>query len=117
MTLIKTNIENLHEDKKTLYMLTKKSGKKISDLAPDQMEMSWPVDAYILYSDVNSDGEEIEYLKILSGNVVLSTTSESVKRGFLDVVDIMGDEPFSVVFDEKVSKNNRHYFICEMAID
>ena len=55
MNIIETNIANIADDKKTLYKLTRAKGLNIKDLENGERV---PVDAWALYTDVNTKGTE-----------------------------------------------------------
>mgnify|MGYP003294670118 CR=1 FL=1 len=56
MKIIKTDIENLENDVVMLYKLThNKSGKSATKLDDEELEKVYPVDAYLLYEDVNQN--------------------------------------------------------------
>lgn len=117
MKILATNIPNLENDKKTLYLLTKKTATPISELHDDEYDIAWPVDGYLHYEDLNSDGEVIERLKILSGNRIFSTSGAPAIRTFFEIKDIMGDDPYSINFVERTSnKTKRTYYVCDLAI-
>ena len=117
MKILATNIPNLENDKKTLYLLTKKTATPISELYDDEYDIAWPVDGYLHYEDLNSDGEVIERLKILSGNRIFSTSGAPAIRTFFEIKDIMGDDPYSINFVERTSnKTKRTYYVCDLAI-
>ena len=45
MKLIKTNIENLEQDKKMLYRLTMGDSKGVAKMSDEELDRSYPVDA------------------------------------------------------------------------
>ena len=55
MNIIDTNITNLTESKKTMYKLTRAKGLNIKDLENGERVQ---VDAWALYTDVNTKGTE-----------------------------------------------------------
>lgn len=117
MNIIRTNIKDLENNKKLLYRLTKASGKNVKD-----MEGSWPVTSWCLYNDVNSKGTEQTVLSILSADpdgvaVKLQTISSTFQRDFLDIVDVMGDEAYSIDVVHGLTKNGRDFVTCELSFD
>ena len=120
MTFIKTNINT--EDKKQVYRMTKGDSLKIDGL---EKGVSLPVDLYALYDDVKTrrkqDGSEEEYtqrvLTFTSGGHKFGTISATFIRSFLEIVDIMGDDAFTIIVTGGKSKNGRHYVNCELDCD
>ena len=119
MEIIKTNIANIEENKKALYKLTKSSGVNVKDIEPDK---SHKVESYALYTDVKVDREgavkEQKVLTIvLATGEKLQTISKTFIDEFMDIVDIMGDEDFSIVTRKGLSKGGREFVSCELDCD
>lgn len=117
MTIIRTNIENLAEDKKTLYKLTKSKGVAVKDA-----EGVFKVDAFLIYEDVNAKGEIQTVTAVLckdsEGNSVkLQSISATFRREFEEIADIMGDEEFSIILVHGTTKSGRDFVSCEMFCD
>ena len=117
MKIIRTNIKDLENNKKLLYRLTRAGGKNVNDL-----EGSWPVTSWCLYTDVNSKGIEQTVLSILSADtdgvaVKLQTISATFQRDFLDIVDVMGDEAYSIDVVHGLTKNGRDFVTCELSFN
>lgn len=116
MQIIRTNIENITEDKKALYKLTKTPGINVKDIEPDK---SHGVAAYALYTDskVDREGNEKEQTVlavILDSGEKLQTISNTFITAFLEIVDIMGDEAFSIITRKSKSKAGREFVTCEL---
>ena len=115
MQIFKTNIQNLTEDKKALYKLTKTPGVNVKDIEPDK---SHPVAAYALYEDVKEtkDGTKAQAVLaiVLEDGTKLQTISPTFVNAFLEIVDIMGDEPFSIITRKSMSKGGREFVTCEL---
>ena len=117
MEFIKTNIDTA--DKKQVYRMTKGDSLKVQDM---EKGASFPVDLYAVYTETKTrnkqDGSKEEYtdtvLTIVSGNMKLGTISQTFIRSFLEIVDIMGDDPFAIVITGGKSKNGREYVNCEL---
>lgn len=115
MKIIKSNIENIENDKKMLYRLTKGTALSLSQLDDEQLDQSWPVDAYLIYEDTNQSGTTNTIISILSGHTVLSGQSQPFRDSFLEIVEIMEDEPFSIHIVHRISgKNKRKYVTCTL---
>lgn len=112
MDIIKTNITNLNEDKRTLYKLCKARGQNVKDL---EANSEHPVDAYLLYKDVNSKGDEQTVLTILSGETKMQTISKTFISAFLEVAELMGDEEYSIKIIKDTTKAGREFVSCELA--
>ena len=117
MNFIKTNINTA--DKKAVYRLTKGESQKIDGL---EKGISLPVEKYALYEEPKTrkkqDGSEEEYtqtvLTFISGGYKFGTISATFIKSFMEIVDIMGEDPFAVVITGGESKSGRHYVNCEM---
>lgn len=120
MTFIKTNINP--EDKKQVYRMTKGDSNKIEGI---EKGLTMPVELYALYDEPKTrkkqDGTEEEYtqrvLTFISGGHKFGTISTTFIKSFLEIVDIMGEEPFSIIITGGESKNGRQYVNCEMDCD
>ena len=117
MEFIKTNINTA--DKKQVYRMTKGDSLKVQDL---EKGASFPVDLYAVYKEEKTrnkqDGTSETYtdtvLSFTSGNMKIGTISRTFITSFLEIIDIMGDEKFSVVITGGKSKNGREYVNCEL---
>lgn len=112
MEIIKTNIANLKEDKRTLYKLCKARGQNVKDL---EANSEHPVDAYLLYTDVNNKGDEQRVLTIMSGDLKMQTISKTFIESFLEVAELMGDEEYSIKIIKDITKAGREFVSCELA--
>jgi hypothetical protein len=117
MEIIRTNNSQLANDKKLLYRLTKAAGKNVKDLEGSYLVRNW-----LLYSDVNQRGEPQDVLSILATNadgemVKLQTISKTFQRDFLQIVDIMGDEQYSIDVVHGLTKAGRDFVTCELTFD
>lgn len=112
MKLLKTNIENLAEDKRMLYKLVKARGVNVKDLDADSEH---PVNAYLLYEGANTKGEEQTVLSILSGELKMQTISKTFIGSFFEIVELMGDEEFSIKIVKDTTKAGREFVSCELA--
>ena len=117
MKIIKSNLENIENEVVMLYALTK--GKKntvsVSKLDDEELEQEYPVDVYLQYEDENNKGESVTLLSIMSGNMVLTAQSATFQRSFFEIVDLVGDRPFSIRVIDGKTKSDRRYMDCELA--
>lgn len=118
MEIISTNINR--EDKKAIYRLTKAAGVNVKDMHAGAV---LAVSAYCLYTDVSQSrtGEETtrEVLSILvtddqGPGGKISTISPTFIRSFMEIVDIMGEDPFSIIILKETSKGGREFVTCEL---
>ena len=117
MEFIKTNINPA--DKKQVYRMTKGDSLKVQDLAKGE---SYPVDLYAVYNEDKTrnkqDGSTETYtqqvLTFVSGNMKIGTISQTFIKSFLEIVDIMGQDKFSVIITGGTSRNGREYVNCEL---
>ena len=117
MKFIRTNINQ--NDKKEVYRMTKGDSLKVQDM---DKGTSFPVDKYAIYEETKTrnkqDGTTEEYtdtvLTVVSGNMKLGTISATFIRSFLEIVDLMDGDPFSIVITGGKSKNGREYVNCEL---
>ena len=111
MNIIETNIANIADDKKTLYKLTRAKGLNIKDLENGERV---PVDAWALYTDVNTKGTEQTVLAIISGDKKYHSISPTFQRDFADIVSLMDGEDFTIIITKPTSKAGREFVTCEL---
>lgn len=111
MNILKKMPQNLEEDKVTLYRLTKDISNKMKDCAGQELQ----IDAYCLYEDVNSKGDQVTLLSIMSDNEVFTTSSETFIDAFNGMIEVFGDDIPNIEVLEAVSKNNRSYITCRLS--
>ncbi len=115
MEIIATNIENLAENKKALYQLTKAPGVNVKDLEPD---VSHPVAGWALYKDMSNgrDGtvERNVLAVILEDGTKIQTISNTFIRAFMEIVELMQNDPFSIITRKSTSKAGREFVTCDM---
>lgn len=120
MTFLRTNINT--EDKKQVYRMTKGDSQKIDGL---EKGLSLPVDNFALYTETKDrkkqDGTTEQYeqtvLTFTSGPHKFGTISATFIKSFLEIVDIMGDDPFAIIITGGESKSGRKYVNCELDCD
>ena len=112
-TVIKTSIGNLSEDKKGMYRLTRQPGLNVKDFEDGQKAH---VEAFCLYTDVNSKGTEQTVLTLITDVGKLQTISPTFIQSFLDVQDLMGDD-YSIIIRKAKSKGGREFVTCELDCD
>ena len=104
MTFIKTNIDET--SKKAVYRMTCGDSLKVDGV---EKGTSIPVDNFALYQE----GEK-EVLTFTSGAHKYGTISRTFIKSFMEIVDIMEGEPFSVIVTGGVSKAGRSFVNCEL---
>lgn len=116
MKIIRTNIDTT--DKKAVYKLTKSESQRVQDV---EKGLSLPVDKWAVYTETkkNKNGEETEQtvLAIVSGGMKISTISQTFIDSFLECVDLMENEPFSIIITGGTSKGGRQFVNCELDCD
>lgn len=111
MNILKKMPQNLEEDKVTLYRLTKDICNKMKDCAGQRLS----VEAYCLYEDVNTKGDQVTLLSIMSEGVVYTTSSQTFIDAFNDMIEVFEDDIPDIEVVEGTSKNNRSYITCRLA--
>ena len=117
MEIIRTNINDLESNKKMLYRLTMGESKGVAKMNDEELDKVYPVDAYVLYRKEDSKGEPVTLLAILSGKEVITAQSETLRKAFVEIADLMGEDPFSVRFEAAQSKNGRRFVYCVLDCD
>lgn len=117
MNIVKTNVNTA--DKVKVYKLTKSSGMMVQD-AP--AGLSVPVADWMVYNDpkTGKDGtvKDNQVLSIVDpAGVKYSTISATFIREFLDIVDIMEDSPFAILFIHGTTKSGKAFVSCELDCD
>lgn len=117
MEIIRTSDKDLINDPVFIYKMTRgKTTISVNKLDDDQLDRDYAVSAFVLYKDVNSKGEDVEILSVLTeSGLVLAAQSKTFKESFFDIVDIVGDRPFSIRVLSGTSKSGRRYMDCDLA--
>lgn len=117
MEIIKTNIDTTN--KKQLYRLTKSESQRVQDM---ERGVSLPVEQYALYTeeyqkkDGSADTRTVLAVTI-KGGMKIATISGTFIKSFMEIVDLMGDEEFSIVITGGTSKGGREFVNCELDCD
>lgn len=117
MNIKRANIDTT--DKKLVYKLTKSASEQVQTLEPGT---SLPVRDFCLFEDAYKTRDGGEGTRdVLSFTTIdgakYSTISPTFIRDFLEIVDIMGDEPFAIVITGGTSKGGRKFVDCELDCD
>lgn len=99
--------------KKGIYDLTRSPKiKKLSDAVGSVL----PVSAYAIYLDEKNDGDAVQILSIQTDDgSVYATNSATANTEFETILDIMGQDPFSVEIIRGTSKAGREYITLALA--
>lgn len=97
-------------DKKTAFKMTEDEAIKISECEGQVLE----VEAFVLYEDLNSKGEAVTLLSILSAGNVYGTASPTFIEKFNKIADEFKEEGFSIEVIGGTSKAGRHYINCKL---
>lgn len=109
--------ENSREFSKVeIYLMTSspdaESIKNVSD------ETLIPIDGYILFKDKDQNGEETDILSLITPDKkVYACQSETFKRSFLEIFELMDGEPFSIVKKSGVTKAGRDFINCVLDVN
>lgn len=107
-------ITNKELTKQEIYFLTKaKDVIKMKDAVDSIVELS----AWVIYTDVNTDGEEVELfsMRTVDGKTY-ATNSATFIRAFRDILDIFAPEEVTKLkIMSGISKNNRQFVTCAYA--
>lgn len=112
MEIIKTNADI--NNKKELYKLTKSESIRVQDVEPGT---SIPVEKYALYVEEKPDGTKQNVLAVVGGGLKVATISKTFINSFMECVDLMGDDAFSILITGGTSKAGRRYVSCELDCD
>ena len=116
MKILRTNIADLENNKKELYILTKGVTISVQKMTDEELSVAHPVKGFVLYEDVNARGEVVEVLAIKTAGCVLSTVSATFKREFFDIVDIMEDSDFAIRVIKGLTRGGRTFYTCALDI-
>lgn len=98
--------------KPELYKLTRGTSVNVKDAIGVEFEVS----GYVKYHEINSKGDDVEVLAVLSKDgKVYSTISPTFKREFQYIVDLMEGDPYAIRVIGGLTKNNRDFVSCELA--
>lgn len=116
MKILKGNIDV--ENKKEVYRLTKARGVMVQKL---DVGKPMPVGDWLLYEDEKTtrEGEtRIEtVLSFITGTEKVSTISKTFIREFLDIAELMGDEPYEITIVDGENSSGRRFVSCELVCD
>lgn len=100
--------------------MTKGDSLKVQDI---EKGTSLAIDLFAVYEEEKvrtkqgGKGEEVyteTVLAFTAGGKKYATISQTFIRSFLEIVDIMGDEPFAIIITGGQTKNGRAYVNCEL---
>lgn len=110
LNIIKSNRDL---NKIEIYSMTSNPAIRVVKDIPTETEL--PVDDWILYEEENEEsGEMVELLCFKSGTEFYACQSETFKREFFKIVDLMGDDAFSIVKMDGESKAGRKFVTCRL---
>lgn len=112
MTIIKASREF---NKVEVYKMTRDQGAVSVKDVPDGTTLQ--VSGYLLYEDVDYKGENHELFSVLGEDgTVWTCQSATFKRSFMQMAELFEDEPFSIKKRSGVTKANKDYVDCCLAI-
>ena len=120
LTFVATNIDP--QDKKQVYKMTKGDSLKIEGL---EKGMSLPVEKYALYIEEKEQKKDDGSVEMVQRNILTSTSgahkfgtvSKTFIKSFMEIVELMDGDPFSVIITGGQSKNGRNFVNCELDCD
>ena len=102
-------------DKVEEYLMTK--GKDVHSVKDVEDGTSILVDGYIIFTDTNKNGDEIEVMSIITPEKeVYATQSQTFKESLLDIISIMGVGA-PIVKISGTTKSGRPYVDCKLDIE
>lgn len=109
--------ENSREFTKVeIYLMT--SSPDVESIKNVENETSIPVDGYILFKDTDQNGEETDILSIITPDKkVYACQSQTFKRSFIEIFELMDGESFSIIKKSGVSKGGRDYINCVLDVN
>lgn len=115
MKVLKSNVENIENEKKLIYKMTKGTRTAFRELTDEDLDQSWPVDTYLIYEDSSSDGTTVNtMISILSGNRIIGGQSKPFIDSFSQIIEIMENDPISIHVQKRVSMQNRAYYTATL---
>lgn len=112
MTIVKASREF---NKVELYKMTQDHGAVSVKDVPDGTTLQ--VSGYLLYEDVDYKGENHELFSVLGEDgTVWTCQSATFKRSFTQMAELFEDESFSIKKMSGVTKANKDYVDCCLAI-
>lgn len=114
MKIIRTNIENLENEKKMLYRLTKGTSLSFKNMTDEDLDRSYPVTAYLIYEDTSNSGVTSTLISILSDDVIIGGQSKPFIDSFNEIIDIMGDDEISIHVNKYTSRQNRTFYTATL---
>jgi hypothetical protein len=98
------------------YLMTMDSGITSMKDVPDETLIS--VDAFLEYKDKKKDGSETDILSIITNDgKVYSTQSETFKRSFKTIHELMHGKPYTIVKLSGTTKAGRSFVDCGLNIN
>lgn len=99
-----------------IYLMT--SSPDVESIKNVEDETSIPVDGYILFKDTDQKGEETDILSIITPDKkVYACQSQTFKRSFIEIFELMDGESFSIIKKSGVSKGGRDYINCVLDVN
>ena len=114
MKIIRTNLDTT--DKKAVYRMIKREAVNMQTL---EKGSSIPVDLYCVYEEDKLDPKSGETVtstvcSLISGKTKYATISQTFIREFMDILDVMGNDSFSIIITGGTSRGGRKYVSCEL---
>lgn len=99
-----------------IYLMT--SSPDVESLKNVEDETVIPIDGYISFKDENQNGEETDILSIITPDKkVYACQSQTFKRSFLEIFELMDGDSFSIIKKSGVTKAGRDFINCVLDVN
>ena len=99
-----------------IYLMT--SSPDVEPLKNVEDGTSISVDGYILFKDKGQNGEETDILSIITPDKkVYACQSQTFRRSFLEIFELMDGEKFSIIKKSGKTKGGRDFINCVLDIN
>lgn len=111
--IINETSENFTEVEKYLMTLD----KNITSLKDVEDKTIIQVSGYLTFTDKKDNGDAVDILSIITPDKeVFTCQSATFKRSFFDIVNILGNIPFSIIKLSGTTKAGRPYIDCALDV-
>ena len=99
--------------KKEIYAMTRGRAQSFKDCIGEQIEPA----KWMLYTEQNSKGEDVEILSVMDPDgEVCTTTSPTFKDEFLYIAELMDGEQYVIESYNGTSKAGRTFISCTLLV-
>ena len=101
--------ESKEFSKQERYMMTHNRNTSLKDAVGVKLAVT----GWLYYADVNSRGENVEVLVLVTETGYYSTISQTFANAFLDIAEAF-DMPVNIAVVGGVTRNGRDFITCEL---